>query len=95
MRDRIDTLLGEDSLVMIAFAIAFGWSLFQVAHGVATFIDGLGTHYPAGESGFVVGGLTWIVDRRLITLDSLLEGVIELAVVVAAWMVVSRRRDQI
>ena len=67
MRDELDGLLKDATLVTIAFAIAIGWSLYQLAHGVATFIDGLTVHLPESSPGGLVpyssesGGLTWRV----------------------------------
>jgi site-specific recombinase len=72
-------------LLTIAFAIALGWALYQLAHGVATFVDGLFTHLPAGVQGIpyssVGGGLTWEVHHHLVALDGIVIGVVQLAVV--------------
>jgi hypothetical protein len=41
MRDGFDRLLRDLTLVTLALAIAIGWSLIQVATGVATLVGGL------------------------------------------------------
>ena len=97
MREELDKLLEDLTLLTIAFAIALGWSLFQVAHGVATFIDGLTVHLPTSTDGapfFGQGsGLTWVVDRRIVTLDGLLTGLVELASVLLVAVFVRSRLE--
>lgn len=98
MRDDLGKLLRDTTLVTLALAIGFGWSLFQLAQGVAEFIDTLTANVSKSVSlGFFVevpgfGGLTWRVGNRVIVLDGILKGLIELAVVSAAAMFVQRRR---
>lgn len=96
MKDELDGLLEDVRLFTIAFAIALGWSLFQLAHGVATFIDGLLIHLPQGSPGsgsfFGQGsGLTWSVGRRIVTLDGILMGLVELALVLLVAVLVRSR----
>jgi hypothetical protein len=100
MREELDRLLEDITLLTIAFAIALGWSLFQLAHGVATFLDGLTIHLPDpnGDSGFSGpvnsgGGLSWIVGRHVISLDGMVVGLIELALVLAVATFVRSRID--
>jgi len=103
MREELDRLLEDVTLLTIAFAIALGWSLYQLAHGVAMFIDGLTLHLPAPDennglgnlfSGPVNGGgLSWVVGRRIISLDGMLIGLIELALVLAVAAFVRSRID--
>jgi hypothetical protein len=85
-------------MLTLTFAIALGWSLFQFAHGVAIFVDALTTHLPPASAGrffpsYGEGvGLTWVVGSRVVTLDGVVMGLIELAtVLLAAWFV--RRRN--
>jgi hypothetical protein len=91
MRDAFDDLVGDETLTGLACAIAIGWSLYQVAHGFALFVDGLTTNV-SQQDVFTTNGLTWTVGHRLITLDALAVGLIELAVAVGA-AVYLRRRD--
>ena len=97
MRDELDGLLKDATLVTIAFAIAIGWSLYQLAHGVATFIDGLTVHLPESSPGGLVpyysesGGLTWRVGRHIIALDGMAIGLMELAAVLLLVLLVRRR----
>ena len=95
MHDDLERLLRDVSLVTLAFGIAIGWSLYQFAHGVATFVDGLVTHLPASETnGFSPipgGGLTWVVGHRIVALDGIVIALIQLAVVLALAAFLRRR----
>jgi hypothetical protein len=97
MRDELDRLLREATLFTLAFAIAIGWSLYQFAHGVATFLDALITHLPPGSNNRFIpfygegGGLTWVVGRHVVTLDGMFLGLVELAVVLLVAAIVRRR----
>ena len=99
LRDELDRFLEDVTLLTVAFAIAFGWALYSLAHGVAICIDELTVHYPprdAGSfpSGNANGGLSWDVGRHVITLDPILVGLLQLIFVLAVAMYVrSRMRD--
>jgi hypothetical protein len=99
VKDDLDGLLANATLVTLAFAVALGWSLYQFAHGVATFVDALTAHLPADVTDGRIpyfagegGGLTWIVGRRVVTLDGIVMRLVELAVVLLAAVFVHRRR---
>jgi hypothetical protein len=94
MRDHLDRLLEQTTLVTLALAIAVGWSLFQVAKGVADLVNGLLTHYPEGFSFGVVARTqpaTWVVGERVLTFTTLIEGVVELVVVLLVAVLIARR----
>lgn len=93
VQEALDRLLREAMLVTIALGIGLGWSLFQVAQGVATSVSGLLTKYPASElAGYSNSQpLTWIVHGRVLTFASLLTGLIELAVVLAVAVYLTSR----
>ena len=96
LRDDLERLLEDVTLLTIGFAIALGWSLFQFARGVATFVDGLTTHLPPNdEGGFsfgsVGGGMTWQVGHHIVSLDGMLTGLIELLLVLAVAVYVRAR----
>jgi hypothetical protein len=95
MREDLDRLLDDLTLMTLGLAIALGWSLYQVAHGVAVLLDGLSTHLAPQEDPFssVVagGGMTWAIGHHILTLDQLVVGLIELAVVLAVALWLSRR----
>jgi hypothetical protein len=100
LRDELDRFLEDVTLLTVAFAIALGWSLYSVAHGVANCIDELTVHYPpSDQSSFPSGGnangeLSWDLGRHVITLDPILVGLLQLAIVLAVAMYVrSRMRD--
>jgi hypothetical protein len=90
--DAVEEVLADVKLTTLAFAIAIGWSIYQVAYGVGQLVDGLLTHLSSDGSGFgPTGALTWVVGHHIVSLDTLLVGVLELttALVVAAFV---RRR---
>lgn len=97
----IDDLLAEITLVRFALAIAVGWSLYQVAHGFATLVDGVTANLPPGPgSQAILGspypgfGLTWIVDHHILHFDDLVIGLIELAVVLSVGALLLRLQRQ-
>jgi hypothetical protein len=91
--DFLDRLIRELSLATLAFGIAGGWALFQVAQGVADTVATLLSEPPEGAHSFVGSQpLTWFVGDRILTLNALLRGLIELAVVLAAAAFVTRRQ---
>lgn len=92
MRDALNRLVHEATLVTLALGIALGWALFQVAEGAAAVVESLLTEYPAGGEYFLTP-LTWEVGGRVLTLWPLVSGLIELAIVLAVTALVARRRD--
>jgi hypothetical protein len=90
MRDDLERLLDDLTLVTLALAIAAGWSLYQVAHGFATFVDALSVN---PENVGVANGLTWVVGGRYVTLDGLVIGLLELAVVLIVAVFIARRTN--
>lgn len=98
MRESLDRLLRDLTLVTLALAIALGWALFQVAEGVAQLVSGLLYEAPGigGDLGLVpyglyTGVLTWEVGGRLLTFGQLVVGLVELAFVLAVAALVYRR----
>jgi len=95
VKDVVDRLLRDATLVTVALGIALGWTLFQVARGGNDLVMGLLTSYPSqSDLGLYTRSqpLTWFVGRRILTFASLLTGLIELAVVVAAALLITRHR---
>jgi hypothetical protein len=98
MRADLGRLLRNATLTTLALAIGIGISLYQIAAGIANLLTTLFTNFAppfAGEprpqflstirlqteaSG---GGLTWVVGRRILTVGRLVDGVIELVLVLA------------
>lgn len=95
MRDSLDRLLRDLTLVTLALAIALGWTLFQVAQGAAQLVSTLLIDYPRSADTFgsirYSEPLTWVVGDRILTFGPLLRGVVELAVVLAVAMLVYRQ----
>jgi hypothetical protein len=89
-------LLDDLTLVTLAFAIALGWSLYQLAHGVSQLVSSFLVDYPPGafSAARFSEPLTWNVGGRLLTFGPLLRGAIDLAVVlIVALVVYGRHRD--
>jgi hypothetical protein len=104
VRESLDRLLRDLTLVALALAIALGWSLIQVAEGVAALVSGLlyeiGEEDPAPNflAPFALtewgGILTWNVGGRVLTFGSLVSGLVQLGVVlVAAAFIYGRFRN--
>jgi hypothetical protein len=97
VKEDLDRILQDATLVTIAFAIAIGWSLYQLAHAVAFFIDGLTVHLPSSSPNGLIpystqsGGLTWVIGRHIVALDGIVIGVIELGAVLLVAVAVRRR----
>ncbi|HEY4346668.1 MAG TPA: hypothetical protein VGM80_03700 [Gaiellaceae bacterium] len=82
----LENILRDVTMTGLAFAIAIGWSLLQVAQGVSTFVEGLATHVSDQGSyagSFAAGAMTWTVGHHVLTIDGLVTGLVELAVVLA------------
>jgi hypothetical protein len=94
MREHIDRLLAQSSIITLALGVAIGWSLFQVAKGVADLVEGLLTKYPSGSQYIVYQNgqaATWIVGRRVLTFTTLISGTVELAVVLLVAALIAHR----
>jgi hypothetical protein len=100
MREALDKLLRDLTLVTVALAIALGWSLFQFASGVSELVTTFLIEYPESAEGNLARTfgftrpLTWTVGDRVLTFGALLAGTIELAVVVAVALFVRRRYER-
>jgi hypothetical protein len=89
VRDDLAALVKDVGLTTIGLGVAFGYALFSFGSGVATFVDGLltRTSSSSSDSSYTIDtgpGLSWQVGHRLVTLDAMLIGAIELLVVLAA-----------
>jgi len=93
VRDHLDRILHDATFTAVALAIAAGWSLYQVALGIADIVEGLLTHYPSIEYAAVNGqALTWRIGQdHLLTIDQLMKGSVELCVVLLAAIFISTR----
>lgn len=98
MRQDLERLLRDTTLTTLAFAIALGWTLYQVATGVATFItialDSSESNPFLGaisSGGWIPGVLTWEWGNHVFVFQPILQGLIEFAVVLAVVLVVQRR----
>jgi hypothetical protein len=95
MRDALEGLLRDLTLVTLMLAIALGWALFQVGEGVAELVSNLLIDWPRSSDALsaipYTQPLTWIVGGRVITLGPLLEGAIEFVVVLAVAVFIHSR----
>jgi len=92
MKTNLIGVLRDVQLSTLAFAIALGWSLFQLAEGVAAFIEGLAIHTHDGTEAFSYtaslypqqgGGLTWTWGHHLFYFGQFVLGLIEVCVVLS------------
>lgn len=90
MREELLALVKDIGLTTVGLGVAFGYALFNFAGGVAQLVDGLLTHASSTDGPGSGPGLTWDVGHRVVTLDALLVGAIELIVVLAAAYYVRR-----
>jgi hypothetical protein len=89
VRQDFERLLRETTLTTVAFAIALGWSLYQVASGLGYLIVAA-LQNSDGANPFQTGiGWTW--GDHVFDFQPLLQGLIEFAVVLAVVLVVQRR----
>lgn len=93
MRDDLEHLLEDVTLLTLTFAIALGWSLYTFVHGIGLLIDGLLDH--SHDAGLIGGGIgaTWSIGGRVVTLDNMIIGLVEIIAVLAVIVVVQRRRS--
>jgi hypothetical protein len=98
MKINLMGLLRDVSLTTLAFAIALGWSLYQFAYGMATFVEGVTVHsrgFDQQLGGFASlpqygESLTWVWGHHLFTFGQLVMGLIELGTVLLVTMLVRR-----
>jgi hypothetical protein len=85
-------VLRDVPLTTLALAIGFGLALIQTAQGLATFVEGVTQHGSgAHEIRFEFGpSLNWFVGGHLFAFGQLVQGLIELAVVALAAVLVRR-----
>jgi hypothetical protein len=93
MRIEFERLIRDVTLTTLAFAIALGWSLYQVAAGLAFFVTTLLQRFNPNDfnGGPAYGDLSWAVGHHVLAFGSLLRGLIELAVVLGTILLVRRK----
>jgi ABC-type arginine transport system permease subunit len=91
MRETVERLLRDATLVTLALGLALGWTLVLVGRGLAETVTTLLTHYPQSDLHDLGQPLTWAVGSRILTLSSLVSGLIAFAVVFAVAVAVDRR----
>jgi hypothetical protein len=85
----LERLLRETTLTTVAFAIALGWSLYQVASGLGGLVVvALPNSDGANPFGTSIG---WTWGGHVFEFQGLLQGLIEFAVILAVALVVQRR----
>jgi hypothetical protein len=92
MRELLDRILRDVTLVTLALALALGWTLVLAAQGVADTVSTLLTHYQHSDLlDLQSRPLTWVVGGRLLTFYSLLTGLIAFAVVLIVALLLRKR----
>jgi hypothetical protein len=97
MKTNLIGVLRDVQLATLAFAIALGWSLYQAASGLATFVEGVTVHShgfdqfgPLASLPQYGESLTWVWGHHLFTFGQLVMGLIELGTVLLVTMLVRR-----
>jgi hypothetical protein len=91
LRRDLDGLFRDTTLTTLAFAIAFGWSLFQVASGLGSLITTAVHGFDTGGDSFgVVGALVWKVGDHFVVFDQLVQGLIAFGGVLTFLLLVPR-----
>jgi len=88
VRSELKLLLRNTTLTALAFVIALGWSLYQVAVGVGSLIT-LGLRNTSSEDGNPPVSVVW--GEHVFYFQPLLGDLITLAVVLAVVLAVQRR----
>jgi hypothetical protein len=96
LRRDFDGLLRDTTLTTLAFAIAFGWSLLQVASGLGSLVTTAVHGYDTGGDNFgILGGLVWKLGDHFLVFDQLVQGLIEFGVVLTVFVFVPRSSRRI
>ena len=93
VRSDLEQLLRDTTLTTLVFAIALGWSLFQVVSGLGYLI--VGAFQKTSPDDLYGGSLSFTLGRHVFIFQPLLQGLVELAAVIALLVFVLRRRTQI
>jgi hypothetical protein len=91
LRQDLERLLREATLTALAFAIALGWALYQAASGFAYLITTGLTSFDDADTAVVGGSLTWRLGKHVLVFAPLIQGLVELAVVLVLVLLVRRR----
>jgi large-conductance mechanosensitive channel len=96
VRRDVERLMRDATLTALAFAIALGWSLYQVASGVGIFVTTLLQRFETSSGmeaiPYFSGGLAWRKGNRVFAFGPVLQGFIEFAVVLAVFILVQRMK---
>ena len=92
MKTNLVGVLRDVPLTTLAFAIALGLSLIQIAEGAATFITDVTQHGHDLNPGFglYAGGLNWVWGHHLFAFGQFVSGLIELGTVLLIALLVRR-----
>jgi hypothetical protein len=97
MKVNLAGVIRDVQLATLAFAIALGWSLYQMALGVGTLIEGVTYRvHSADQFGFTGyipgygGGLTWVWGHHPFSFGQFVLGLIELGTVLLVAVLVRR-----
>lgn len=92
MRQDLERLLRETTLTTVAFAVALGWSLYQVASGLGYLIVLALQDSGGGDDGpFQRPGIGWTWGGHIFDFQGLLQGLIQFVVVLVVALLIRRR----
>jgi large-conductance mechanosensitive channel len=85
MKRALNGLLRDADVMTLAFAIALGWALYQVAHGFSQLLSALTSPSARGMADdygvAYVGPLMWTIGDRVLYLGPLVFGLVEFVLI--------------
>jgi hypothetical protein len=90
MRADIERLLRDATFTTIAFAIAFGWALLQLAQGVSYLVTEAVQKTPGGVAGGPDSGLAFAVGNHVFDFQPLVAGLVQFGVVLLVVLLLRR-----
>ena len=79
------------TLLTLMLGVALGWALFEIARGVGVLVTTLLKHVP-NDGLYQYQPLAWQVGDRVILIQELVEGLIELGLLLLLVAAIARRR---
>jgi hypothetical protein len=79
------------TLLTLMLGVALGWSLFEIARGIGVFVTTLLKHVP-NDGLYQYQPLAWQVGDRVILVQELVEGLIELGLLLLLTAGIARIR---
>jgi hypothetical protein len=90
MRVDLERLLRDSTFTTIAFAIALGWALLQLAQGFSYLVTEAVQETPGGVTGVPNSGLTVAVGSHVFDFQPLVGGLVQFGVVLLVVLLLRR-----